>query len=168
MLESFFSAINLNTNWVNIAFQFIASKEGFQQIAKYDVNRYRGGYGSDNKLLANGEIVPVTSTTTFTREEAELTLKYNILIPYKDGVVSQIGDDSWVELNDRQKAALISYAYNAGPGALTTWNITRAIKSKAPATQVAQFIAVGPITAKGVVLEGLRTRRAEEAKLYLS
>jgi GH24 family phage-related lysozyme (muramidase) len=160
-------SINLNESWLNIAFQFIAAREGFEEVAKFDVNRFRGGYGSDIKVLANGEINSVTSTTTFTREEGERALKYN-LIRFKNGVIGQINQNNWDRLNDRQRAALVSYAYNAGPGALSTWNITKAILSNAPASQIAQFIGTGPVTAKGVVVNGLVTRRALEAKLFLS
>ena len=34
-------------------------------------------------------------------------------------------------------------------------------------SKVAEFIARGPITAKGEILKGLIARRAEEAQLYL-
>jgi len=161
------SSLNLNASWINIAFQFISAKEGFEPVAKFDVNRFRGGYGSDVKVLANGEIASVTSATTFTREEGERTLKYN-LTRFQRGVIDQIGQSNWDKLNDRQKAALVSYAYNAGAGALATWNIKKAIITNQSASQIAQFIATGPVTAGGEVLKGLITRRAEEAKLFLS
>jgi GH24 family phage-related lysozyme (muramidase) len=160
-------SINLNANWLSIAFQFIAAKEGFEPVGKFDINRFRGGYGSDVKVQANGEVISVTSTTTFTREDGERTLKYN-LTRFQRGVIDQIGQNNWDRLNDRQKAALVSYAYNAGAGALATWNIKKAILANAPASQIAQFIATGPITAGGEILNALKTRRAEEAKLFLS
>jgi len=47
-------------------------------------------------------------------------------------------------------------------------NIKKAILANAPASQIAQFIATGPITAGGEILNALKTRRAEEAKLFLS
>jgi GH24 family phage-related lysozyme (muramidase) len=160
------SSLNLTESWLTPAFNFIAAKEGFIEVARFDTNRFRGGYGSDIKVQANGEINSVTSTTTFTRQEGELTLKYN-LIRFKNGVIGQIGQSRWEKLTDSQKAALVSYAYNAGAGALSTWNIAKAIITNQSASQVAQFIATGPITAKGEVLKGLVTRRAEEAQLYL-
>ena len=166
------TSLNLNQDWVGIAFQFISAKEGFLSNAKFDITRFRGGYGSDNIVTidASGKatVSTVTSSTTFTRVDAERTLKYNIAGLYRDGVVGQIGKDKWDSLNDKQKAALISYAYNAGPGALKTWGIQRALQINAPKEQVAQFITAGPITAGGAVLSGLVTRRKEEAKLYLS
>jgi GH24 family phage-related lysozyme (muramidase) len=160
------SSLNLTESWLTPAFNFIAAKEGFIEVARFDTNRFRGGYGSDIKVQANGEINSVTSTTTFTRQEGELTLKYN-LIRFKNGVIGQIGQSRWEKLTDSQKAALVSYAYNAGAGALSTWNIAKAIITNQSASQIAQFIATGPVTAKGEVLKGLVTRRAEEAQLYL-
>lgn len=160
------SSLNLTESWIPPAFNFIAAKEGFIEVARFDINRFRGGYGSDIKVQANGEINLVTSTTTFTRQEGELTLKYN-LIRFKNGVIGQIGQSRWEKLTDNQKAALVSYVYNAGPGALATWNIAKAIITNQSASQVAQFIATGPITANNEVLKGLVTRRAEEAQLYL-
>jgi GH24 family phage-related lysozyme (muramidase) len=160
------SSLNLTESWLTPAFNFIAAKEGFIEVARFDINRFRGGYGSDIKVQANGEINSVTSTTTFTRQEGELTLKYN-LIRFKNGVIGQIGQSRWEKLTDSQKAALVSYAYNAGAGALSTWNIAKAIITNQSASQIAQFIATGPVTAKGEVLKGLVTRRAEEAQLYL-
>ena len=169
------SSLDFNQDWIGIAFQYISSREGFLPVAKYDQNAYRGGYGSDNFVSApdaNGKSTfsTVTSSTTFTRADAERTLKYNISVTYQKGVINQIGQTKWDSLTKNQKAALLSYAYNAGPGALTTYGIKSAILINAPKEQVAQFIAKGPITIKKgtVVLEGLVTRRKEEAKLYLS
>ena len=162
------SALNLNESWLNIAFKYVSSKEGFKAQAKFDITKFRGGYGSDNFITPTGESINVTSSTVFTVEDATRTLKANLAGSYKQGVINQIGKDKWEALNDRQKAALVSYVYNAGPGALSTWNIKKAIMTNQPASQVAQFIGTGPVTAGGVVYPGLVTRRAEEAKLYLS
>ena len=114
--------------------------------AKYDVNAYRAGYGSDTLVTADNRVIKVTSTTTFTLDDAERTLKYSITTTYKNAVISQIGLNNWNNLNDRQKAALVSYAYNAGGGALRTWNIAKAISSNANAQQVAKLIETGPVT----------------------
>lgn len=162
------SNLNLNQDWVNIAFRFISQKEGFISQAKFDINAYRGGYGSDTLVTENGNVVKVSSTTVFTPQDAERTLKYNITGPYRTAVVAEIGEIRWNALNDRQKAALVSYVYNAGGGALRTWDIARAIQINSPATEVAKLIQRGPITAGGVVLNALIERRKQEAALYLS
>ena len=171
--EADISTLNLNQDWIGIAFQYIAAKETFKAQAYFDITRYRGGYGSDTLVSApdaNGKvkISNVTSTTVFTLADAKRTLEYNIAGPYAKGVINQIGQAKWNSLTNSQKAALVSYVYNAGPGALRTWGIKRALEINAPANQVAQFIAAGPITAGGKVLEGLVIRRKEEAQLYLS
>lgn len=160
--------VNTNQDWVGIAYDFIASKEGFLSQAKFDVNAYRGGYGSDFIVREDGSLEKVTSTTTFTRADAERTLKQIIVTRFQFDVIGQIGQDKWNSLNDKQKAALVSYAYNAGGGALKTWKIAQAIKANSSPQQIAQLIQAGPITAKGEVLEGLVTRRKDEARLYLS
>lgn len=162
------SDFDLTKDWVTIAAQFIASKEGFVARPVFDVNRYRGGYGSDIIVTANNQVLDVTPSTVFTREDGIRTLKYNIIKRFGPGVQNQIGTDSWNRLNDRQKASLVSYAYNAGAGALQSWKIANAIKTNASAEQVASLIKRGPTTAKGVVLRGLVDRREEESLLYLS
>ena len=159
-------SLNLTESWLTPAFNFIAAREGFIDVARFDTNRFRGGYGSDIKVQANGEVNSVTSTTTFTRQEGERTLKYN-LIRFKNGVIGQIGQSRWEKLTDNQKAALVSYAYNAGAGALATWNIAKAIITNQSASQVAEFISIGPITSNNSIIPGLITRRELEAQLYL-
>ena len=168
------STLNLNSDWVNIAFQYISKKESFVARPGYDYTRIRAGYGSDNFVDANGNVSNVVSSTVFTKQDAERTLLYNITGPYKNGVINQIGLANWDNLKPTQQAALVSYAYNAGPGRLRTQGIAAAIKTNQPAVNVAYLISLGPITATdsrtGVskVLSDLVTRRAEEAKLYLN
>jgi GH24 family phage-related lysozyme (muramidase) len=167
-------SLNLNQDWITIAFNFIAPKEGFLEKPKFDYTRIRAGYGSDIYVTADGKVLDVTASTVFTKADAERTLRYSIDGPYKKGVIGQIGQAKWDMLNNRQKAALVSYAYNAGAGALKTWGIRRAIETNADSAQVAALITKGPTTAKNVItgvrdtLEALVKRRQEEAKLYLS
>ena len=168
------SSINLNQDWLTIAYNVIVPLEGFLETPRFDYTRLRAGYGSDIFVTTDGKVLDVTSSTVFTRADAERTLKYALAGQYKDGVVKQIGQDKWDMLNDRQKAALVSYAYNAGPGALSQWDIAQKIKTNADKTQVAALIQRGPVTAKNVktgvreTLQALIDRRMKEAKLYLS
>ena len=167
-------SLNLNQDWITIAFDFIAPKEGFLEKPKFDYTRIRAGYGSDIFVTADGKVLDVTASTVFTRADAERTLRYSIEGPYKKGVIGQIGQAKWDMLNNKQKAALVSYAYNAGAGALRTWGIRKAIETNADSSQVAALITKGPITAKNIntgvreTLQALVKRRQEEAKLYLS
>jgi len=162
------SNFDLTKDWVSIAAKFIARNEGFLAKPEFDINHLRAGYGSDNFVTVDGKVIEVTASTVFTKEDALRTLKYDIAGPYSAGVIRQIGQDNWNRLNDRQKASLVSYAYNAGAGALKSWKITNAIKTNVSVEQVATLIERGPITAKGKVLPGLVRRRKEEATLYLS
>jgi GH24 family phage-related lysozyme (muramidase) len=167
-------SLNLNQDWITLAFNFIAPKEGFLEKPKFDYTRIRAGYGSDIFVTTDGKVLDVVASTVFTRADAERTLRYSIEGPYKKGVIGQIGQAKWDMLNDRQKAALVSYAYNAGAGALRTWGIRKAIETNADSAQVATLITRGPTTAKNVntgireTLQALVKRRQEEAKLYLS
>jgi GH24 family phage-related lysozyme (muramidase) len=165
-------SLNLNQDWIGIAFDFISKQEGFLSRPQWDYNHYRAGYGSDNIVTVDSSgkttVSEVTTATVFTRADAERTLKYNIAGIYKNGVVHQIGQSKWDSLNDKQKATLISYSYNAGAGALKIWGIKKAIEIGAPKEQVAQAIARGPVTAGGKRLDGLVRRRNQEAQLYLS
>jgi GH24 family phage-related lysozyme (muramidase) len=163
------SSINLNQSWIQIAFQFISGKERFREVAYYDVNAFRVGYGSDNVYPppdANGISRPfvVTSTTTVTLADAKRTLEYRIQ-EFANTVIRQIGQRNWDKLKDSQKAALVSYAYNRG--SLSSY-IVKAIVANNSVATVAQFIRDGVATAGGVFVQGLKDRRAEEAQLYSS
>ena len=168
------TSIDLNADWLSIAFAFVASKEGYIATPKWDYTRYRAGYGSDVLVQANGAEVEVTQSTVFTQADAERTLKIVLAGTYANGVINQIGKDKWNALSNTQKAALVSYAYNAGAGALDSWGITKAIKSNSTTQQIAALIKRGPITAtdtrtkKTETLQALIDRRAAEAQLYLS
>jgi GH24 family phage-related lysozyme (muramidase) len=155
---------NLTGPWTERAFQIITRFEGFEPVAKYDINHYRGGYGSDKKLV-NGVLENVTLNTTFTKEEAKATLIYELANSYGPRVVGQIGINVWGKLTSNQQAALVSYAYNAGAGALNNWGITKNLQDGRH-DLAAQNIRRGPTTAGGVVLAGLVSRREQESILF--
>jgi GH24 family phage-related lysozyme (muramidase) len=155
---------NLTGPWTERAFQIITRFEGFEPVAKYDINHYRGGYGSDKKLV-NGVLENVTLNTTFTKEEAKATLIYELSNSYGPRVVRQIGINVWGKLTSNQQAALVSYAYNAGAGALNNWGITKNLQDGRH-DLAAQNIKRGPTTAGGVVLAGLVSRREQESILF--
>jgi GH24 family phage-related lysozyme (muramidase) len=155
--------ISLSGTYSQRAFSIIASFEGFWPVAKWDVNHYRGGYGSDKKLV-NGNLVEVTSTTTFTPQEAKDTLIREITATYGPRVLKQLGNEAWNALNDNQRAALTSYAYNVGSLRDGIVNFVKAKNYQAAAAEIQK----GPVTAKGKTLPGLVTRRATEAKIFLT
>lgn len=160
------SDINLSNNWERIAFDFITKEEGFIERPKPDEGNLRAGYGTDKIVLANGIIKKVGSDTIFTRDDANRTLTYQIKNEFSKTVINQIGQEKWNSLNDRQKAALVSFAYNVGS---LTSNLRQALKSNS-ATIVANAIADGPTRGKktGTVYTALQKRRKKEATLYLA
>jgi GH24 family phage-related lysozyme (muramidase) len=154
-------------DWIGIAYQFIASEEGFLKIPRFDANRVRGGYGSDNFVAKDGTVLNVTNSTVFTKEDAERTLRYNIVTRFQNDIIKRIGKSIWEGLNDNQKAALVSFTYNAGVGAFGYNGLDTALKTKKPSQTIASIIEKGPITSRGKVLQVLVKRRKKEASLYL-
>ena len=161
------SNLNLTQNWENIAFDFIASKEGFLEKPKPDQGTLRAGYGTDKIVTSDGSIRSVGSDTVFTKEDAKRTLIYQIKSTFAPTIIRQIGQSNWDKLNDRQKASLVSYAYNAGS---LRSNLVDAIKINVSDQIVANAIIKGPTTGKQTkeVIPTLVQRRKEEAALYLS
>ena len=158
--------LNVNQAWEQIAFDFISAKEGFLERPKDDEGTLRAGYGTDKIVLANGEIKTVGTDTVFTREDGKRTLIYQIKTTFATRIISQIGKSTWDALNDKQKAALVSFTYNVGS---LTKVIVSALTSGAAPTAVANAIAQGPDTGKkSGFLQALRDRRNQESTLYLS
>ena len=161
-VPSSFSKLDTSGNYTEVAANYLAYKEGFLSKAEFDVTRYRGGFGTENKVLANGTVVKVTKDTTFTLEEAKRTLQYDLDKVFVPKIINKIGKSNWDELKPTQKAALISYAYNTG-------NINDVMASnikKKNFTAVSDALANGIATAKGKFLPGLGVRRKEEALLF--
>lgn len=88
--------------------------EGFQGKAKWDVNAYRAGYGSDTTTdPATGKVSAVNSGTTVTKEgaEADLRRRYALTAAMAE---KQIGAAAWGKLSDNAKVAILSATYNYG------------------------------------------------------
>lgn len=142
------------------AAQMIKGFEGFITKAKWDVNHYRVGFGSDTVTRANGVIEKVTKDTVVTLADAQRDLERR-LVEFQDGIQSAIGVETWKSLNDAQQAALTSIAYNYGE---LPKRIVSAIESGGGAEAVAQAIA-----ALGGDNGGInRGRRKEEAQAFLN
>ena len=175
--------LDLNAAWPELAAKFIAKKEGFTARATWDVNAYRLGFGTENiigsdgktrKVLPppsyyaqTGEKVPANGDTT-TKEAALKMLQIEVSTTFKKRLVGsedyQIPEDVFEKLNDRQKAALISYVYNVGS---LRKGIAKAIRD-GELTSAAALIQAGPIRGGDVVYPGLIRRRNEEALLFRS
>jgi hypothetical protein len=86
--------------------------EGFKETAKFDVNHWRAGFGSDTTTSASGAIAPVNQATVVSREDAERDLARRIADIQAD-LERKLGA-SWSALGDKAKASLTSIAYNYG------------------------------------------------------
>jgi GH24 family phage-related lysozyme (muramidase) len=137
------------------AAEMIRGFEGFITKAKWDVNHFRVGFGSDTTTRANGVIEKVTKDTVVTLADAERDLSRRI-IEFQTGVQKAIGVDTWKSLNEAQQAALTSIAYNYGS---LPKSIVAAIQNGGGPELVAQAIA--KLTANP-------SRRKEEAQAFLS
>ena len=155
--------------WAERAFNIIVNFEGFLDKAELDTGTpriLRGGYGSPQKLI-DGKLVTINANTTFTREEAKATLIELIATDYGPKTIRAIGIPTWDKLTPNQRAALVSYVYNAGPGALSYSGITKSLQ-EGKLDLAAQQIAKGPITTGKVESKGLISRRKQESTLFLS
>jgi lysozyme len=157
---------SLTGGWVERSKLIITSFESFVAKPFYDANAWRGGYGTDNIIISEGsQPSKVTSATRFTRTQAELTLSYDIENRFKKSIIGVLTQKNWDKLNDNQKAAIMSYSYNAGAGTLKSRGIVKSITQN-NFKEAASQISAGPITSNGKVLPGLVSRRKTEAKIF--
>lgn len=87
--------------------------EGYLAKPKYDVNAYRGGYGTDTFTTPEGKVMPVTPDTVFTRDDAERDLRRRVP-EFQNRVRGQLGDEAFNAMDPHTQAALTSVAYNYG------------------------------------------------------
>jgi len=166
------SATVAGGSWAEVAANYISKKEGFTEVATWDENAYRGGYGSDT-IYRNGKAEKVTQNTTFTRQEAIDTLREYSLPKFSEQIIKDLGQENWDKLNDNQKAALISLGYNVGRYYISARRYGKKIKKY---IQEGNLQAAGETIytdgpksgAKSGPLPGLETRRREESQLFLS
>jgi GH24 family phage-related lysozyme (muramidase) len=173
--------LDLSADWITLAAKFIGKNEGFTERATWDVNAYRLGFGTENIIGSDGKVRKVLPDKSYykqtgekqpangdrtTVEAALKMLQYEVSTTFKSRLVGnfdyQIPEATFNSLNDKQKAALISYVYNVGSLRV---GIANALKAGNLSSATAQ-IKEGPITGDGVVYPGLVRRRAEEATLF--
>lgn len=90
--------------------KLIAFFEGFTSVAKWDVNAYRIGYGSDTEGPTQ---IRVRKGMVTTRERALENLKARIP-QFESGIIKQTSQEAWDKLGENTQAALLSFAYNYG------------------------------------------------------
>lgn len=95
-----------------MATEIIKKFEGFISTAKYDVNAFRVGFGSDTTTSAAGVVSPVTASTTTTEADALRDLNRRIA-DFQAVIVGQIGA-AFGQFTEPVQAALTSVAYNYG------------------------------------------------------
>jgi len=158
--------------WQAIAANYISKNEGFTPSAKWDENTYRGGYGSD-KVVKNGVLTTVTSTTTFTKQEAIDTLRDYSIPKYSSQIIKDLGQANWDKLNDNQKAALVSLGYNVGAYFVGARSYGKKIKKYIESGNLKlageTIFTDGPKSgAQSGYLPGLERRRREESQMFLT
>ena len=88
-------------------------REGFQATAKWDVNHYRLGYGSDTRTDARtGTVTTVRQGDKVSVADAEADLARRVR-EFMPKVAAAVGS-TWGKLSDATKAVLTSLAYNYG------------------------------------------------------
>jgi GH24 family phage-related lysozyme (muramidase) len=165
--------LDLNAPWEQLAAKFIASMEGFAKNALWDENAYRLGFGSDKILNSDGKTLrTVVKGDSTTQVQALKVLEIELVNDYKNRLVGTKGNKitqaEFDSLNNKQKAALISFCYNCGSlSARGGSAILAGIRAK-NVTTAANGLINGPTTGagSGKVYPGLVRRRNAEAKLY--
>lgn len=145
--------------WLETATNFIAGFEGFRSYAYYLPGEptWTIGYGTTR---ING--VAVKSGDTITQSDA-LKLFESQVVEFGKGVKKNL--PNWDTLNDNQKAAMVSFAYNIGiVGFVSSSARQDVIQGRNPSKNLSLWN-------KGShkqVMTGLVKRRKAEADLYLS
>lgn len=129
---------------------FIKKHEGLRLTAYPDGSSYSVGYGH------NG----VAKGTTISEAEAERLLRADL--DRFEAAVNKLG----LELSQSQFDALVSLAYNAGPGAVQG-NLYQLLKSSTrPRAELKAWWTQHYISSNGKQLDVLVRRRAEEYSMY--
>jgi len=119
------------------------------------------GSGGEPYTIGYGHTGGVTPGETITQEQAEEFLKSDVA-----GAETSVENLVEVDLTPNQFAALVSFTFNLGGGALAGSTLLALVNSKefdAAAQQFGRWVY-----ADGQELEGLVRRRAAEAKLFLT
>jgi GH24 family phage-related lysozyme (muramidase) len=149
----------------------IAKYEGFTPVAKWDVNAYRIGHGSDTITFNDGtyRIVRVGDTTTRDNAAKDLARRVPEFEKKIKNYIDNYGvtNKMWDDLPANTKVALISFAYNYGN--IVKNSIREAMKT-GDVNKIADAVDSSTINdMKGTkYYDGLRKRRLAEAALIRS
>ncbi len=164
-------ALDLSADWITLAAKFIGKNEGFSKNAVNDEGDPRLGFGT-SKILdpSTGQIRTVKYGDTTTVENALKVLQYEVSITFKARLVGsedyKISEADFEALNNKQRAALLSFVYNCGS---LKAGIAASIRNKDYAG-AANGLLNGPTRGAktGQLYPGLVRRRKEEATLFSS
>jgi GH24 family phage-related lysozyme (muramidase) len=162
-------ALDLSADWITLSSKFIGRHEGFSPKALNDEGTARLGFGSD-KILDGGKIRNVKYGDTTTTADALKVLQYEVSVSYKSRLVgsgpTKISEADFNNLNNKQKAACLSFVYNCGS---LRRGIAQAIRNRNYAEAAAGLLN-GPVkgSQSGKIYPGLVKRRKEESALFLS
>lgn len=95
------------------AAKLIADFEGMQPTAKFDVNKFRLGFGSETMTSESGKVRDVEAGDVEDVKGAVRDLTRRV-IKYFDDISKQVGPEIFNKLNDTQKGVLASIAHNYG------------------------------------------------------
>lgn len=137
----------------DVASEFIKGEEGFREKAYWDVNKWAIGYG-----FREG----VTKGQTMTRQEADARMQKEVE-KYASQVENLVTNPNATE---EQKAALTSFAYNAGVGALATSTLLKKFNAGDVEGAAAEFGRWSNVN-KTQFSSSLYRRRMKERALFL-
>jgi GH24 family phage-related lysozyme (muramidase) len=161
-------SLDFSADWITLSAKFIGKFEGFSAKALADEGTARLGFGSD-KILDGNKIRNVKYGDTTTVADALKVLQYEISVSYLSRLIGtgprKISQADFNALNNKQRAACLSFVYNVG--SLRT-GIAAAIRNKDYAS-AADGLLNGPVkgSQSGKIYPGLVKRRNAEAKLFL-
>jgi lysozyme len=136
---------------------FIASLEGFEEVAFWDVKQYSIGFGTGT--MPNGQ--PVKKGDRVTRAQAVQMLARDAV---KFGnYVNQYITSS---LSQNQWDALTSFVYNLGPGALSGTGVQRAVNENPNDFESVKKEMMRWVNAGGKFNQGVYNRRVKEVNMY--
>lgn len=109
--------------WLELSSNFIKDKEKFRSDAYADKTKRNGklvtvgyvaGFGSNTTTKQDGTVIKIKKGMKVTTEEALRDLNRRITKEFVPIIKKTIGKDTWENLNDRQKSAIVSITYNYG------------------------------------------------------
>lgn len=167
----------VGTGLASMATSAIAKEEGFAEKAYNDAGKVSIGYGHQIKeeeykqgfIEIGDERVEIKGNrgldTRITKDQANKLLQID-LPKYEKAAKDPLGD-SWNKLNDSQKSALVSYAYNVGSTAsLVRAGLKEAIDSGDMAKAAQIIREKGIATSEGKTNPVLVERRKREADIF--